>query len=335
MEVGMHPGIYVIFSEYDGANYFLYSTYGNVDGMGFDPSHIKRISTTPPATALEFQPSIVYLNSKFHVYYSHYKFAQSYIYGAHSDDYFQSWVDDGWVANNGSTAQIHPTAKADYDEIFLIWSDYINDVTAKGDLYIGRDPDGITFADIKNISSFHDLTDETYASSSINIYHLAIAYLAQPEGSTTNYARIKILNTYYDAMFDHRFEDGTGTNLIHTNPTVCHATNGRYTVSYGSYNTVTHALDAIVTEFVQGNDMSEAYENRILKESVGTVDPDSYGSELYPVIACYKPLPNAVENFIAFRDYTNGSYQSTNLPFETFGNIRVVYAITESEYGIF
>jgi hypothetical protein len=81
--------------------------------------------------------------------------------------------------------------------------------------------------------------------------------------------------------------------------------------------------------------MSEAYENTVLREPVGNVDPAYYGSELYPAIACFGPLPNIVENFIVYRDFTDGSYQSPNIPRETLGNIKVVYIVTEREYSLF
>lgn len=327
-----NPGVYIAYSSYDGISSFVRVTWGNLDGTGFDPSHDKRVSTE--LDALEFTPILYNHGLSLCVYYFRSYVFAGFIYGAHSDDYGASWIFDDWLVDNGSSTQINPsTAYGGFSRNFLVWEDYKDTTDYGADLYMAETTDGYTFTQIRNISQFRDKTYEIKPSAGYWYGLGVISYLAYPEGSSTRTARLKFigLSPYDDSHFDYALTTGSGTNLTHTRPAVQCASHGNVIVSYGSYNTSTEDLTAFVLDARQTAASGFLEEIILLEQPVGSIAPNYYSTDINPAIASRRPIPNVSEIFVAFRDYTSGSYESSLLPIEFFGEAVMTYIVMDAE----
>jgi len=321
-------GVYIAWASYEAPNMFVYATYGNLDGTGFEASHIKRI--TLPADSFELNPIFFFSYPQLQIYYVKYNGMESYIYRSHSEDHGETWIEDGWVVDNGSTSQSSPSITHSGIWDVLVWEDGINFTTRGTDLYMGICWSGYTFNQIKNISHFIDKTSE---ESPMSTYgpggNQVVAYLMVPDGSTTKTAHVKLANVFYGSIADFPMEEGTDGQYTHTMPSVLSPSDGSYFVSYGSYNKSTQELTAYVIQLTEGSGFGDWDNTLYLEQLIGTVTSDYGGYEIYPAIAVNYRLSYAKELFIAYRSFSDGVYESAVNPLMKFGRIQMMYIVNE------
>lgn len=329
---GTNAGIYVAYASFNGSRQYIYVTHLNMDGSGLNPANQIRISTG--VDRFEFTPVLYKFGSNLCVYYFYFSGATGRIYGSHSDDWGATWNSDGWLVDNGSSGQMNPTAAyGGFNRNCLIWEDYINEADYGSDLYMAESTDGYTFSEIRNISIFRDKTHEKNPSADYVSGFAAITYLAYPDGETIQRARIKYigLSPYDDSHFDYELDRGMGVNETHTTPTISATSSGHCFVTYGTWDSVTQEATEFLLDVYQPQLIGKLYNNVVLERSVGTVPSTSYGHFLYPAVYAKHVTGGAFEVFLAYKDYSAGSYLSPVVPNRAFGEIALDYFIVAEE----
>jgi hypothetical protein len=327
-----NAGVYIAYTSFNGSRNYIYTTHVNIDGSGYDPLNQQRISTG--IDRVEFTPVIYKSGNNLCVYYWNWDGGINRIYGSHSDDWGQTWNNDGWLVDNGSTGQINPTAAyGGFSRNCLIWEDYVNDTDYGSDLYIAESTDGYTFSEIRNISSFRDKTYEVNPSADYASGMAVISYLAYPNGSTQKLARVKFigLSPYDDSHFDYGLTEGSSADEICNAPTIDVVTNGHCFVSFGSWNSVSHELTIHLLDFHSTSNIGNMTENRILRQSAGTIATATGGELLNPAVVATSLEAGGFEVFLAYKDYTSGTYTSPIVPVKVFGEISLDYFIVDEE----
>ena len=330
---GSDEGIYVAYSSADAGNCYVHVTYGNLDGSGFDPSHNKRVSSA--GSVIEYQPVLYWHGGTMCVYYMHYLIMTGYVYGAHSDDNGETWNNDGFIVNNGSNAQLNPTAcYGGFSRSVLVWEDYIN-VTDRGtDLWMAETTDGYTFEEIRNISSFEDKTYEDSPSVTHSSGGLVdIVYQAYPDGSDRKNIRLKAINisTGDDCHLDLALTEGTSEEITYTQPSICSMGSGNYVVACGKYTFATQEMSLIAFDVRQGMGLGDVYVNTYFNEVIGNAPADYDGPEVFAAIDSYQPYAGITEIFITYRNFMTGSYFSATNPKQYFAETKMMYFITDNE----
>jgi len=330
VESGPNRGVYIAYSAWAGSKSCIYSTYGNLDGTGFDPSHTIRCTTA--GSPLELHPVLLYFKGDLQLYYTNYLVLAAYINGCHSPDMGQTWIEDDWVVDNGSTGQWYPTAITyDYPEkICLVWEDNINSATRGTDLYMATSIDGQNFTDIKNISSYSDSTYETQPAAACASSQLAIAYLTYSGGPTKKSVKLKVINLSNNSVTECPVKFRTDFPWDNGQPSIDTITGGKYALAYSAYDHGTNELRSVILELNAADVTGYFYEGIYLDESVGTVDPA--GGQTLPSVVCYNPFPYAVENFVVWQNYSSGFNFSSIDPDMYLGQIDATYFITYKEY---
>jgi hypothetical protein len=325
IERGLNTGVYIAYCQITAGDSLIIATHGNLDGTGFDPAHAVRVSSTA-SPAWEINPIINYSDNKLHVYYLNTAFIFSQIYGSHSSDYGGIWIGDGWLVDNGSNTQYYQAVASSSTRTYLVWYDAVNYTTNGSDLYMADSEDGVSFSNIKNISSHSGLMWEVYPSACFYSNKLAIAYQMYPEGSSTRDIYLKVLNLLNGSALEYPVEISSADSTF-TQPSIGSASDGRYIISYGDLDPVALTMNAKVIEIVESDRPGYFYKMNYYDESMGNVD--SVITEIYPVIASRSPSPYVVENYFAWTDFTDGHHQSADSPVQNFGHIQYSTYISE------
>ena len=325
-------GLYIAYSRFEDPSYFVYVNKGNLDGTGFDQANAKRV--TDEASAIEFTPVLFPEGYTIGVYFINTPVVASRIYGSHSEDFGETWNYDGWLVDNGSMGQMDPAlCSGGYSRNAMVWQDNVNSAETGLDLWMAETTDGYTFSEMRNITSFTGIVDEMSPSVYYFDGQAVIAYLAEV-GSSVLRTRLKFisLSPYFDSHTDYEI-DYTIPALTHTMPAIAYSGNGHNFVSFGAYDTSTNQLTAYLLDVQVGGQPGDFDVIELLKQPIGTADPSTFGDEIFPAIATYRPIPNVREVFLAYRDISSGSTSSTDVPVNTYGEIQVSYFITEAEYN--
>jgi hypothetical protein len=72
-------------------------------------------------------------------------------------------------------------------------------------------------------------------------------------------------------------------------------------------------------------------ENRILRQSAGTIATATGGELLNPAVVATSLEAGGFEVFLAYKDYTSGTYTSPIVPVKVFGEISLDYFIVDEE----
>jgi hypothetical protein len=329
---GAHEGIYIVYNEWDGANNYLYSNYGNLDGSGFLAVNRQRV--TLAAAAYELNPVILSFDGALHVYYERNAVFVAYIYGAHSDDYGQTWSDDGWLVDNTSNGQVYPTAVYSYDTMYLIWEDFVDYANSDTDLWIAESSDGVTFTTMVDISAKRGLYREEYPSASYSSGQIAIAYLMSPQGDTKKIVNVKVLDVNNLSVADTPINFHTSGNITHTAPAIVATASGEYNLAFGSYNIGSQVLSHTILELHSQEYPGQYSVTEIYDEEVGTAIT-SDAAQTFPGITSRRPLPNVADNFTIWRQFSDGIVLSPTTPQRYFGKVDYMNFITERSYSLY
>jgi hypothetical protein len=333
IEEGTRAGIYIAYSEYDGVASFMYATYGNLDGTGFDPSHVKRVSPAPNGT--EFMPVLLDFNDQLHVYYNYLNGGQGRILGAHSDDYGLTWVFDGWVTDNGAVtpSQAFFSAVVCWGDVRIVWEDGINFTDYGSDLYMGTSTDGLTFTTIDNISSFRGKINETYPSVSARNGDLAIAFQVYFPGDTKRTTYVKTIDSSKTRMTTTPIDLELTGNVTHTAPSIVTTEYGSYKLAFGHYDFVTSDLTQYVLDLNIGDTPGSIYWSTVLEQVVGNVPAEA--SQTWNGMAEYKCAMNASQTFAVWRNTVDSYLEVATFPVEQFGEAEYMSFVAEEKYYIF
>jgi len=332
-EIGTSPGVYIAYSTNVAAERYIYATHGNLDGSGFEPSNVKRI--TDDVNVFEMDPVIFFHMNKLRVIYTRKSVINSYrIFGATSIDYGDTWGEDGWLVDNSSDFQGSPTAISwgNMGMATLVWVDYINSATRGADLYQATGGDIGTWGDITNISSTNDLTNDTAPSIAYSMGTLAIAYLSNPQGSSDNFVHVKFIDSshyYDDNIFDYKVRTKSSSSYNHSYPSIDSKNSGSFIVSYGAYAKSINTANLEVLELQPEDSMCSIKE--IIRHDLPSGIVTATGQNLMPNVVCYSPFRHAVEAFVTYKDYTYGSEESLINPSWFFGKIESKYFIYYAE----
>jgi hypothetical protein len=326
VEYGADAGVYITYCKTEGGKSLLYFTKCDLNGENFLAPH-KKVTTNVGLD--EFQPIILQQFGTLHVYYVLSGGGNSKIYGAHSSNYGDDWIEDGWIANNGSLDQTIPSA-AGGSGIWLVWTELKDTATLGADLWIGSSGAGNIFSDLRRISQTTDKSFELFPSIAYFQYQIAIAYLSVPDGVAEIHPRVMFYNTDTDVMWDYPIDHRTEAEYFNNRIAISSASNGRYVCAYGAYKTASQELFAEVVELTLGPQTGE-FSERVVYES-GAMTVETGGNTIQPLVVCYNPIGGApvVENFVAWRDFSGGYYKSVApAPTNYFGQIDTMYFVTE------
>lgn len=324
IEEGPNQGVYIVYCAIDTGGIFVYSIHGNLDGTGFDAANIRRVSSA--GSAIEIDPGILFRSNNFHVYYLKYSLVNGYIYGSHSDDAADTWNDDGWVVDNGSSKQNTPvTVKGNNGGIHLVWSDFLESSTRGSDIWYASSSDGITFYEPNNISTLRGEINEMTPDCDVYDGTLFCAYVAQEASSPDTTLYLKVCELYDNTTLDY-IVDYPNVPKIHSAPGI--SVNGESIIIIG-----------YATQFTDSD--SQTFKVNKLKPtgfgSFWVEDSLIYLHDLYatsllsvqlnPVIVSDLPVEYGIDALVAWTDPTGGldEYSGTN-----YGNMSVAEYILTS-----
>ena len=330
IEEGVNAGVYVAYSRVVGGDAFIIADKADLNGNGFASLNTKRVTTS--VSAWEIYPIITYYKNVLHIYYMDTAVFASILTGVHSDDFNDSWIEDGAIVNNGSIYQYWQTIAPDEDYLFLIWADSKDYTTNGSDLYMAQSSDGTTFTNIQNISTRMGKIWDVFPSAANYRGQIGIAYQSYPDGSDERDIYLKIYNRVNGSISDYLIADSDGTTVF-TQPAVGCSSERRFVVAYGDLNTSTHRLSAEFMEVVSDGPLGYFYTGNIYSESMGIVDPALF--DIFPVIASHSPQLFSVENFLAWTDYKAGFKQSADTPTEYYGDLKNAIFITEKFENVY
>jgi len=314
--------IYIAYSTYESPNTYVYVTTGNSDGTGFGPANQKRVSTS--VNVAELMP-VLHKRGSLSVFYFHWHVLTGRIYASHSDDWGETWNEDGWVLDNGSTGQIYPTvANGGWGRMLIVWQDNLNMLDNGWDLYLAESEDGITFSHMKNISIFRDNVDEMMPSSDFTRGLAYISYIAQAEGSDKQTVRFKAVNLspYPESHTDYELQNGVSGTRNHTKPTIDTHSDGHTVIAFGSWDRITEDLSAYVVDLYQEEETGEFDERLLINTPIGNVGDTFLENEINPAICMRSMADRGVFRVTyAYRDYSTGSFESPVTPIQYFGEI--------------
>ncbi|MFH1514392.1 MAG: hypothetical protein ABIG42_02925, partial [bacterium] len=327
VEDGVNDGVYLLFESFSTGDFKLYSTYGNLDGTGFDPSNIKPVITTPGTSA--YWSQLIYRSNRLFAYYSITTtgWVEIDIGVSYSNDLGDTWNYHGIINDNLTGLQLRPTAV--YSPIrvtiYCVWEDYVNYATNGSDLIMAESFNGLDFEDDQNISSFGGLMYERYAQLTVNPAELVICYQGD-DLSGNRRAHLKVMKFYSGNFFDYKINYLSATGSF-TRPSVSSPFHGQYIVGCGLYNQTSHQLRMMVLDVTLGSKVDFS-EYSILNYTTGNVDPSA--AEVYSGVVSRSFGDNeGAENFIAFMNYLSGEILSP-VPVELYlGDIEVASVITE------
>lgn len=323
VEGGSEAGVYITYCKIEGGTSVLYFTKCDLNGENFTTPH-KKVTTN--AAIDEFQPIILQQYGVMHIYYLLSGGGNSRIFGAHSSNYGDDWIEDGWIVNNGSLNQTIPSA-AKGSGIWMVWTELKDVATLGADLWIGSSGGGNTFSDLRRISLTDDLSHEWFPSIAYFQYQIAISYLFTESGTTEVHPRVMVFSTDTDVMWDYPIKHRTTSEYFNNRIAIASASDGQYVCAYGAYKTASTELFAEVVELTLGPRTGE-FTERVVYES-GAMSVEAGGNTVQPLVVCYRPKANAVETFVAWRDFSAGYYKSVApSPVNYFGQIDTMYFVS-------
>jgi hypothetical protein len=332
IEDGVHDGVYVLFSLWNGSNWDVYSTFGNLDGSGFDVSHIQPVAAT---SNLESYSRLMIKGNKLLAYYfRHGGGLDADIMVAHSDDFAQTWNiygkvdDDPGIQNNPTVAYCESDAA-----IYVVYEDYRDITTNNSDLYMASSSNGLDFNPERNLSTQHGYVSEYYPEAEAMNYQLAIAYLSDEEVSGETHLRIKLVYLDADAIMDFKPFPFNNFGFEVSRPSISASVDGRMNVAFAAFYTSDSSLTAVVEEI--------KFDNEIVAFDTLAVYSGSIGNTTIDVLEHYYPGPaivsrsflddRAVENFVAWTTFEGGVTVSPN-PFNWYyGDIDTALIFTKGE----
>jgi hypothetical protein len=321
---GVNDGIYVAFCEYNGATSFAYATYGNLDGTGFTPGNTKRVSASIGVS--ELFPMITNFNDELHVYYNRVPVGLSRVYGGTSTDFGLTWVDNGWMVNNTSDQQGFATMATAYSTLYLVWEDLINATDYGSDLYIGQTTDGVTFTNIRNISMYRGLINETTPSMSYKNGVLAISYLVYFMGDPHYTTNIMLYSPYSNCFTNIPFTIGLVGDSTHTQPSIFAVSAEEFQLAVGVYDYTSMDLTQYLYNLNLGNSPGELYYDFVYSENVGNL---TSLTQTFNALASRQVSMNAVETLAVWRTFTNNYLVSPTFPSLLFGDVEYMNFVSE------
>jgi hypothetical protein len=328
IEEGPNAGIYVAYVEFNGVTTYVYFTKGDLNGQNF----ISPIRISVMASNAENSPIIVYFHSKLRIYYTLTDLSmKTTICSVHSDSYGDTWTELGAIVYMGSQSQLEQSIAIDkYGNVMdMVWSDDINYATTGWDLYLAYAYDGEDFFSPKCISTVQGKVHEYASSIAFGEEEIAVAYLARDDVSTKSFARIKIVNGWYDYSMDWPLNLWGPFDATYTRPCVAVAGNGIYLMGVGIYDFTAHTLDAYLVKLV-GTDFPYRFDTyTIFNESAGVIDAANQGEQLYPCLTSYKQFSTEAEGFFIYRNYNDGYATSSLQPQMVFGDVKAIYFVAD------
>jgi hypothetical protein len=321
-----NEGVYIAYKVKDGATDYLYATHGNLDGSGFESSNVKEVDTSSGTIS---NLCLIQYDNKLYLYYTVTSIV-SKIKCAHSTSWGSSWIADGNMVNNSSFSQRDLAAGVwgwgPGDGVVLVWSDGINSPETGHDLWFAEADDGLTFDTFKNISSFTDATEEGQPSISPYEYDVRIVYISSEVGDPAPNVRLKCYGITNNQMVDRQVSFGEGSNVNFISPSIASIEYDHVLVAYAAYNTSTHELTAYALDLVHPNAVTGLGATYLWQETLGTVNPGE--AAIYSCVATSDSTYYAAENFVFYRDCSDGFALSPNSPSEYFCTVKGLYFVT-------
>jgi hypothetical protein len=310
-------GIYVAYGSSNGSESHIYTIRGNLDGTGF--SSPVRVSTGNPG--IEIQPVLVYANNKLFCYYGNNLIMTQRTFGAHSNNMGDSWVNDGWIVDNTSSAQIYPTAAVSGGTVWLFWEDYLNTVTRGYDIWMAKSANGTTFTDLQILNTSLDDTDESQPSACYSDSQVVVSYLSSPRLTDDYRVRLAIIGAANNSITSYNLNTMNTAGLRHTAHSVGCSGPGKFLVAYSVQNVSTSELSQVIVEVNAYENTGSFYESILLNESMGTVSGSIYPLT-YPCVASRTTNPYCSDYFVTWTNYTMGNAESTEFIYpKYFGRI--------------
>jgi hypothetical protein len=330
IDSGPNAGLYIAFVEQSPGESYVYFTKGQLNGTGFTtPERI-----TWNSDNIENRPVITYIFDKLFIYYLHTTTINvTYVADVRSDNLGDDWTELGSIIGIGSNYQTDHSISAFTEwgeDLWIVWSDALNDAQTGLDLYTAHTDDGGYFDDIRCISSIPGHVDEYASSTACGSEEIAIAYLAQPQFDPKSYAHMKIIhNTYYsDADWPLKTWD-LNSDQTFTRPCIAYSGVGIYLMSYGVYDTSVHTLDAHLDKLVGTVWHGRFDQYEILMKNAGVVDAANNGGQIFPCLAPYKEIYTSTEGLLVYRQFNDGFVTSVNNPGMVLGDLDSVYFVAD------
>ena len=332
IENGVNDRVVVVFNTMNGTNWDLYSTWGNLDGSNFLPSHITQIATTTDYSSFV---DTIYQYGKI--------FAYCWIWDlmspnqnlqiVYSEDYGESWTVHPTLVDSGSARKYEPTVV--YNEpnfrTFLIWEDFRNGATTGTDIYMAESYGGLDFDPPLNLTNFSGNVDEKHPEAVSKGSKIAIAYLADPENTGDDHVYVKLFDVYQQASIDF-WVDYCSYGVHCLKPSIGMAVDNKMVLAYCTYNSTTEELKSIVAEVEAQDGFFDLRNNTIYNESVGTIPPAALPYYPGSAVICRSHIDDkAYETFAVWTGYNNG-YALDNTPFPMYlGDIECIASIRDGE----
>jgi hypothetical protein len=325
---GLHDGVYVVFNLYDATDWDLYSTYGNLDGTGFDASHINFVSNAYKYNAFA---DLEYAFGRLLVYYwgTNTSMPED-VAIAYSDDMALSWTMHPTPIDNGTSQKTFPSATLciSMPRMWVVWEDYRDSSTTGGDLYMAQSYLGLNFDPAMNISSLGGYSHENVPDAVSDYAQMAVVYMGQAEYETDSCPRLKIVDLYSYATIDFKVGYQIYNKSV-SRPTVSFPYETQIAVAYGTQDLTTSEMHAVSTLIHLERGYTDYRQDELFRTPIGTEPSLTTIMSYYGVAMFSRPLCDnyATENVFFYTDFANGA-KATMSPFEyTLGEISVAKVI--------
>jgi hypothetical protein len=324
---GLHDGIYIVYSGRDTSTgqIHLYFISSSLDGSDFPDSTPVRITTGNPG--YELFPQIEYRAGYLYVYYLNSTGPTAQIFCADSDDFGDTWIEEGLAVDNGSDQHIR------FDVVYgtrgyIVWEDYSTMASGRGsDLFYADTTNYTDFTNIQNISPFAGNVFEVFPSVDIYNTQMAISFTKVDIAASETQTNVMVYNTNGGSRVVERVSGYTYSPWVPLASAVATSANGHITVGTYVRNSDTHEIRYYVRDLYMDNDIGDFNSILVLDESIGT--PAENYTYMFPALVSDAPNYAAVENFTVWQDFVDGEDPSTISPYMSFGKIRPAYFITE------
>ena len=332
IEDGVNDRVVVLFNTMDGSDWDLYSTYGNLDGSNFLPSHITQIATTTDYSSFV---DIIYQYDKIFIYYWVWNLLSpdQNLQVAYSEDYGESWIVHPTLVDSASARKYEPTVVycMPYFRTFLIWEDFRNGATTGTDIYMAESYGGLNFDPPVNLTNFIGNVNEEHPEAVSKDSTIAITYLADPENVGTNHVYVKLYDVYQQANIDFMV-DYMADTVDCQKPSIGMAVDNKMVIAYSTYYTVSEELRSIVVELEAENGFFNLRNDQIYNEPVGTIPPAALPYYPGSAVVCRSFLDDAAyETFAVWTGYNNG-WALDSSPFPMYlGDIGCIATVRDGE----
>jgi hypothetical protein len=320
--------VYIVFSQIDAGTSHVYSTYGNLDGTGFSPSNIKRI--TASAGVGEYIPCLTRDGNDLHVYYAVISAGTSKIYHSMSSNQARTWSGNNWIANNGSEWQTGVTVDSGLSYVYVFWEDWTSSSGDDSDIWMVRSTTGSSANTIMDISIFGDSMIETLPCVDAGYSYLCLAYVAESPTTSETSLHLKFVDDGTLSFMDCPIKD-PDPNLTYKSPAVSVMASTLPIVAWSVYNPTTDEIFLNASTFELKGAFGWIEEEPLIEMQLDGSTSNSNYASLNPAITSRSISGMNAAALIGWKDYTHGTYESPVIPQTLLGHINTAMYLRHFE----